>query len=91
MQRLCDSWNAGLALLQPVVTPDEALPSVPYGATITAADLAPIPEEDLPAGLPAWMRSLDALASRTGADAQLKRATITMAVPRASRTWPLPP
>ncbi len=90
MQRLCDSWNAGLTLLQPLVTPDEALPSVPYGATITEEDLAPIPEEDLPAGLPAWMRSLDAWASRTGADSQLKRATITVAVPRAARTWPVP-
>jgi uracil-DNA glycosylase len=91
MQRLCDSWNAGLTVLQPVVTPDEPLPSVPYGATITEADLAPIPAEDLPAGLPAWMRSLDAWASRTGADTQLKRATISVVVPRAARTWPHPP
>ena len=90
MQRLCDSWNAAVTALQPVVTPDADLPSVPYGATITKDDLAPIPAEDLPAGLPAWMRSLDAWASRTGEDAQLKRATITVVVPRASRTWPVP-
>jgi uracil-DNA glycosylase len=90
MQRLCDSWNAAVTLLQPVVSPDEDLPSVPYGATIAKEDLAPIPAEDLPAGLPAWMRSLDAWTSRTGADAQLKRATISVVVPRAARTWPQP-
>ncbi len=92
MQRLCDSWNAALTALQPVVTPDEELasPTAPYGATITKDDLAPIPAEDLPAGLPAWMRSLDAWASRTGADTQLKRATISVVVPRVSRTWPAP-
>jgi hypothetical protein len=87
--RLCESWNAALTTLHPVVTPDEARPLVPYGARIEQADLAPIPSEDLPPGLPAWMRSLDAWASRTGDDAQSKRATITVEVPRASRTWPV--
>jgi uracil-DNA glycosylase len=90
MQRLCDSWNAALTSLQPVVTPDEALPLTLYGAAITKDDLAPIPDQDLPAGLPAWMRALDAWASRTGPDTQSKRATITVAVPRAARTWPAP-
>lgn len=89
-QRLCDSWNAALTSLQAVVTPDEERPLVAYGASIEETDLAPIPPNDLPAGLPAWMRSLDAWASRTGDDAQSKRATITVAVPRASRTWPEP-
>ena len=64
---------------------------MPYGATITEEDLAPIPEEDLPAGLPPWMRSLDAwgVAYRRRR-ANSKRATITVAVPRRARTWPLP-
>ena len=39
-------------------------------------------------GLPAWMRSLDAWAARVGEDAQRKRATITVTVPRVARTWP---
>ena len=56
--------------------------------TITKADLAPIPDEDLPPGLPPWMRSLDAWAVRRGEDAQGKRANITITIPRAARTWP---
>ena len=64
---------------------------MPYGATIAKTDLAPIPPIDLPAGLPPWMCALDAWAARTGPDAQVKRATITVTVPRASRTWPVLP
>jgi hypothetical protein len=61
-----------------------------YGSTITDDDLAPIPEIDLPPGLPAWMGALDAWATRTGTDAQKKRATITVTVPTRFRTWPVP-
>ncbi len=86
--RLCASWNAALSLLQTVVTADVPTPLVPYGAMLEDADLAVIPPDDLPPGLPAWMRSLDAWANRSGVDAQEKRATITVAVPRAARTWP---
>jgi uracil-DNA glycosylase len=88
MERLCASWNAVLTTLQPVVTPDEERPLVLYGTAITKADLAPIPDEDLPPGLPPWMRSLDAWAVRRGDDAQGKRANITITIPRAARTWP---
>lgn len=89
MARLCASWNAALEVLAPIVTPDTPVPSLArYGDAITDADLAAIPAIDLPAGVPAWMRSLDAWASRTGDDAQTKRATITVKVPRAARTWP---
>jgi uracil-DNA glycosylase len=89
MQRLCTSWNEALVALRPSVTPDgDAAPTDLYGAAITKQDLAPIPEEDLPPGLPPWMRALEAWAGRTGADAQTKRATITVTVPRVARTWP---
>jgi hypothetical protein len=87
--RLCASWNAALELLHGVVTPDVTTPLVPYGTTITPAEHATIPSFDLPAGLPAWMRSLDAWAARTGPDAQTKRATITVSVPTGARTWPV--
>ena len=86
--RLCSSWNAALTRLQPVVTPDAARPLVPYGNTITPAEDVPIPPEDLPPGLPAWTRSLDAWATRSGTDAQTKRSTITVTIPQAARTWP---
>ena len=84
MARLTASWNEGLTALAPVVTPDEPVVAVPYGATITDADLAAIPAGDLPAGLPAWMGALDSWAVRTGADPQMKRATITVTVPRVA-------
>jgi Uracil DNA glycosylase superfamily len=87
-KRLCDSWNLALDALHGVVTPDAPVPLVHYGDTITKDDLAPIPDIDLPPGLPPWMNALDAWASRTGADAQAKRATITVAVPTRARTWP---
>jgi hypothetical protein len=88
MARLCDSWNAALDSLWPVVTPDAAVAATRYGAAIDDDDLAPIPAIDLPAGVPAWMGALDAWASRTGDDDETKRATITVKVPRAARTWP---
>lgn len=86
--KLCDSWNQMLTAVHPVITPDVAVPLRLYGTTITHADLTPIPSRDLPAGLPAWMCALDAWAVRTGATAQLKRATISVTVPTAARTWP---
>jgi hypothetical protein len=91
-KKLCDSWNTALAVLEPVVTADApgALPAR-YGDTLTDNDHALIPSDDLPAGLPAWMRSLDAWAARTGDDPQSKRATITVTIPRSARQWPVLP
>lgn len=86
--KLCESWNVALKQIHPVVTPDVARPLQKYGTTITHADLTAIPSRDLPAGLPDWMCALDAWAVRTGETPQLKRATITVAVPKSSRTWP---
>jgi uracil-DNA glycosylase len=88
MARLCADWNAALTALRPVVTPDAPVRFVPYGTTITEAEHGEIPAFDLPAGLPAWMRSPRAWAARTGADANQKRATITVTVPRTDRAWP---
>lgn len=86
--KLCISWNAALTTFDGRLTQDQPTELVPYRDTINKTDLAPIPEFDLPAGLPAWMRSLDAWAGRTGPDTQTKRATITVTVPRSARTWP---
>jgi len=86
--RLCESWNQLLDALHPVITADTAVPLRKYGATITPADLTPIPTRDMPPGLPDWMCALDAWAKRTGDTAQMKRATITVKVPTAARTWP---
>lgn len=88
MARLCRSWNKALATLDGKVTPDGgAVPGPPqrYGNSLTDADLAPIPEQDLPPGLPDWMRSLEPWAQRTGDTAKIKRATITVTVPASAR------
>jgi uracil-DNA glycosylase len=86
--KLCDSWNGMLTALHPAITPDAAVPLRLYGSSLTHADLTPIPSRDLPPGLPDWMCALDAWAARSGETAQLKRATITVTVPTAARTWP---
>ena len=87
MKRLSDSWNTALDVLDAKVMPDQSRPLAHYGVALTPADDAPIPEEDLPAGLPAWMRSVDAWAARTGLTAQEKRATITTTIPAHARAW----
>jgi hypothetical protein len=86
--RLTASWNEALVALHPVVQPDAATPLVPYGPRLESSDVSPIPDRDLPPGLPAWMRSVDAWAVRSGADPQVKRATITVTIPRRAQTWP---
>jgi uracil-DNA glycosylase len=89
--RLLADWNRQLPALRRNVVPDDpdaADPPVRYGKTWQDGDLVPIPEDDLPAGSPAWWRSLQGWANRTGRNAQLKRATITVTVPIEDRTWP---
>ena len=50
-------------------------------------DRAPIPERDMPAGSPAWMRSLRTWARRAGETPEDKRATIEVVVPKPERPW----
>lgn len=79
---LLANWNAGLESIAPHVKhPDVDRPLVPYGDTWAPGDKLTIPEEDLPAGLPAWMRSPDPWASRVGASSAEKRRTIAVTVP----------
>jgi uracil-DNA glycosylase len=96
---LLASWNAALPALRDAVTPDVDTPFLPYGEAFAAADLAGIPERDLPPGLPAWMRSVDAWASRRAigeaegptatpaARTEAKRAGIGVRIPRRARVW----
>jgi uracil-DNA glycosylase len=82
---MLQNWNAGLQLLKPALAhPDAARPLKLYGDEFAADDLADIPEEDLPAGTPAWMRGAGPWAGRTGATAAAKRASITVTVPESS-------
>jgi uracil-DNA glycosylase len=85
--RMLRNWNQALERLPPAVRhPDVELELVPYGEALTSADYGEIPERDLPAGLPAWMRSR-AWADRRGRTPDLKRATIVVTVPRSARPW----
>jgi uracil-DNA glycosylase len=83
--KMLQRWNAALAALQPVVTPGVPKPLVPYGAAFTPAELPDIPQEDLPAGSPAWMCGNADWARRTGKDDKEKRVTITIKIPQAFR------
>jgi hypothetical protein len=89
--KLLADWNRHLPALRRNVVPDDpsaADPPVRYGTDWHEGDLVPIPAADLPAGSPPWWRSLAGWANRTGPNAQLKRATITVTIPTADRTWP---
>jgi hypothetical protein len=85
---LLEDWNAHLAGLRDHVPPEAPVIDKPYGDTWQDGDLVAIPEVDLPAGAPSWWTSLEGWAQRTGTTAQLKRATITVTIPAAARTWP---
>jgi uracil-DNA glycosylase len=76
------NWNQSLPALYAAIThPDSEVPLRLYGTALAPTDEAPIPEADLPPGLPAWMRGLKSWAERTGSDASSKRRTITVTVP----------
>jgi hypothetical protein len=91
MASMLKAWNDALArLAQAIDHPDAQRPLVPYGSTLLPEDHSVIPEQDLPAGLPAWMGGLDSWSDRQGATTDLKRATLVVTVPTADRTWMSP-
>jgi hypothetical protein len=88
MKAMLANWNAALPRLHAAIThPDDPRPLVLYGDTLTAADHSAIPAADLPAGLPAWMTTLENWASREGKSAEDKRANLTVVVPEDLRPW----
>lgn len=81
-KRLLENWNQGLGLLHAAIQhPDEAKDIVLYGEAFQPDDLSEIPEFDVPAGTPPWMRGLEAWAARTGSTPAEKRKTITITIP----------
>lgn len=92
MRAMLAQWNEALDALRPSIwRPEVETDVVPYGEDLRPEDLAPIPEVDLPAGTPPWMRSLEAWAARLGPDEETKRATVVVTVPPAHRPWSQPP
>lgn len=77
-------WNGGLDILRPAIThPDGPIPTTKYGSAFADGDRLPIPERDMPAGLPPWMHENDGWARRSGTDTLAKRRNITLTVPLA--------
>ncbi len=84
--RMLKNWNQALQALRPAIHhPDSERALVPYGDAFQPEDLVDIPEEDLPAGAPPWMRGAANFAVRSGTTPTMKRATITITVPKAFR------
>jgi hypothetical protein len=76
------NWNQGLEQLHPKIDhSDTRRPLVKYSSSFGAGDLVEIPEFDVPAGVPGWMRSPHDWAARTGTTADQKRRTITVTIP----------
>jgi uracil-DNA glycosylase len=88
MKQLLDNWNAALPGLHGAITHTDQAPDLAqYGTTFAPGDLTGIPAADLPPGMPSWMRSLEPWASRQGATADDKRATISVVIPADLRVW----
>ena len=76
------NWNQALAQLHPHIThPDTPGPLVPYGTDFKPDERVEIPECDVPAGVPEWMRSPHSWAQRVGKTAAAKRRDITITIP----------
>lgn len=53
--QLLDNWNQALAVLRPIVAPDDGESAGPdYGTQLTTEEVLAIPRRDLPFGLPSW-------------------------------------
>jgi hypothetical protein len=86
--QLLANWNAALPGLGKAITHVDGPASLkPYGSSFAPGDYSAIPEGDLPAGLPAWMRGQEQWADRTGKSATDKRATIVITIPPDERPF----
>jgi hypothetical protein len=89
--KLLQNWNDGLQALSPVIQhPDATAALELYGTAFIPGDLPDIPPEDLPPGLPAWMRTEEGWADRKGETLLEKRRTIVVQVPKDVLAGALP-
>jgi uracil DNA glycosylase superfamily protein len=85
---LLANWNAALPGLGKAITHVDGPASLtPYGTSFVPSDYSPIPEADLPAGLPDWTRGSEPWATREGKTAADKRATLVVQIPADERPW----
>jgi hypothetical protein len=88
MVSMLAQWNAALQRLSGAIShPDVDRAFVPYGTDLLAQDHSPIPEADLPPGLPEWMRGLLSWCAREGETTDLKRATLVAQIPTGLWPW----
>lgn len=81
-KKMLKNWNLGLQALAPAIAhADAPAPLVLYGDAWADGDRVPIPEIDMPPGLPAWMHLQDGWARRSGGTDLEKRRNITIMVP----------
>jgi hypothetical protein len=86
IKAMLQNWNTALPTVRAAIQhPDQVLALVPYGDKFVDGDEPDIPEQDMPAGLPAWMRGAKNWATRSGTTAALKRVTITVTIPTGAR------
>src|SRR5262245_28744501 len=82
IKTLLNNWNQALSFLAPKIAhPDVQQPLVLYGHKFKPEELVHIIADDLPAGLPAWMRGADTWADRKGANAAATRRDNTVTIP----------
>jgi uracil-DNA glycosylase len=87
-RRLLEQWNGALERLDAGLSErDDERELILYGEDLLPEDRTAIPERDLPAGSPPWMRSLRQWATRKGRSVEEKRACIEVVVPRDERPW----
>lgn len=87
-ERLLENWNEALEALATAITePDEEKPLELYGIDFEPDDYVDIPEVDLPAGFPDWMRGRAGWVDRVGDTTEEKRATMQIRVPKNVRPW----
>jgi hypothetical protein len=82
-KKLLSNWNVALQSLSPAIKhPDVSVTLKLYYDAWIDGDRLSFPENDFPAGLPAWMHEQDGWAKRTGKDNLAKRRNITINVPK---------
>lgn len=88
MKEMLGEWNGALERLDGKLgARAPGRPLERYGDDLLPEDRAAIPEADMPAGAPPWMRSLRTWAARKGDTAEAKRATVVVTVPKDERPW----